>query len=204
MPVADFVLARPGHRSRWARPEVPICAAVSNTPVVVLAWRSAPGGPAMTVDRGWADGTCLNCQFGAASVTATARTLRARGSSSCQSELVDDEPRDADDRCQLSGEAGKRGRRRLWFDQALDDEASVGEGVEGRRQGAAPEALGDFNATLGPGVADQFGIEVAPSLTRQRQPEGMIERDDDPATGDQGVGEGGEWDAPILKVVERE
>src|ERR1035437_9126106 len=44
-------------------PYVPICAAVSNTPVVVLAWRSAPGGPAMTVDRGWADGTCLNCQF---------------------------------------------------------------------------------------------------------------------------------------------
>ena len=25
MPVADFVLARPGHRSRWARPEVPFC-----------------------------------------------------------------------------------------------------------------------------------------------------------------------------------
>lgn len=82
------------------------------------------------------------------------------------------------------------------------DEAGVRERLERRTERAAPELLGDFDATLGPRVADEFRIEVATPLGLEWRPERVIERQDYPPARTKCLRERSEGHAPVLRVVQ--
>jgi hypothetical protein len=62
----------------------------------------------------------------------------------------------------------------LRFDEAVDSETGVGEGVNDSGQGSTPEVLRDLNVALLPGVGHELGIELAAVLRRERRREGMV------------------------------
>jgi hypothetical protein len=78
----------------------------------------------------------------------------------------------------------------LRLHDTFDDEPGGSEGVDDVGLRSPPDVLGDFDSSLCPGVADQFGVEVPSLLSRQGQGEGVVKRDENPTV--RGAGRGNE------------